>query len=257
MELQVWQIIVITVLAFLKGFDFNTTQLACFNSLIWGTLTGLVLGDLQTGLFIGGTIQLMSMGVVAIGGSSAADYPVAAIIAVAIAISTGQGTEAGLALGIPVGLLGVQMDIIAKIINGFFAKKSQDYANAKQFERVSRITLLSPILFGLVTAIPVFLSITLGKAVIELILNHVPEWFTLGLSIAGGILPAVGIAMLLTYMPAKRFFSYLLGGYVLSAYMKLPILGVAMIGFALAFEFYHRKLNEGTVLATNGMMEDE
>lgn len=40
-----------------------------------------VVGDPTTGLSIGATMQLMSMGVVAVGGSSMPDYPIAAIIA--------------------------------------------------------------------------------------------------------------------------------------------------------------------------------
>lgn len=58
---------------------------------IIGPITGLLLGDLSTGLLIGGTLQLMALGVAAIGGASVPNYGVAAIIATTIAVLTGQG----------------------------------------------------------------------------------------------------------------------------------------------------------------------
>ena len=85
------------------------------------------MGDAATGLYIGATLQLMSMGVVAVGGSSMPDYPVAAIIATAIACSTGRGMEAGLAIGLPVAMLGVNFDVIYKIFNGFLMHKENEF----------------------------------------------------------------------------------------------------------------------------------
>ena len=258
MELQTWQIIAIIVLAAIKAIDFHTTQMVIFNSVFFGAMTGLVLGDVTTGLMIGGTLQLMSLGIVALGGSSMPDYPVATIIATTIAITTGMGMEAGLALGIPVGMLGVQFDVIAKILNGFIAKKAQDYANAREFSKMNGTIRLSLLVVTLVTVIPVGLSITLGRAVVEAVLAAMPVWFTGGLAIAGGVLPAVGIAMLMTYMPVGKFINYLLFGFVASAYLNLPIMGVAIVGFALAFGYYHKKLQEETAVAANmGVLEDE
>ena len=65
-----------------------------------------------------------------------------------------------------------------------------------------------------------------------------PAWVTGGLSVAGKLLPGLGIAMLLHFMPAKKYFNYILIGFVLSAYMGVPILGIAFLGVALAYKFY-------------------
>lgn len=257
MELNIGLILIITLFAFLKAVDYHTTQLVVFNSVFWGAVTGLVLGDVTTGLMVGGTLQLMSLGVAAIGGSSAPDYPMAAIIATTIAISTGQGTEAGLALGIPVGMLAVQLDVIAKLINSYIAKKAQDFCNARKFNQMHGTIHISLIMMGLVTAVPVLISITLGKTVVEGLLNVMPVWVTSGFTIAGSLLPAVGIGMLLTYMPTKKFIHYLLIGFVASAYLNVPILGIAIIGFALALSYYERRIKERTVTTAVGGLEDE
>lgn len=65
-----------------------------------------------------------------------------------------------------------------------------------------------------------------------------PSWVTNGLAIAGGILPVVGIAILLHYMPVKKYLMYILIGFALSAFLKMPILGVAIIGFGFAYNMF-------------------
>ena len=66
----------------------------------------------------------------------------------------------------------------------------------------------------------------------------IPTWFTNGLQIAGGMLPVVGIGMLLRYMPVKKYMTYLIIGYVVSAYLNVPVLGIALLGGAAAYAVY-------------------
>lgn len=141
MELSILQIVFITLIAYLKMTDTVTTQLFAFNTIICGWLTGLVVGDPTTGLSIGATMQLMSMGVVAVGGSSMPDYPIAAIIATTIAVTTGKGMEAGLAIGLPVAMLGVNFDVIYKIFNGFLMRKETSLIEEGKFQSALRSVL--------------------------------------------------------------------------------------------------------------------
>ena len=120
------------------------------------------MGDPATGLTIGATLQLMSMGVVAVGGSSMPDYPVAAIIATAIACSTGRGMESGLAIGLPVAMLGVNFDVIYKIFNGFLEQKEVSLIEEGKFNSFLRLVKVSPIFYGLCSAVPVFLCVAIS-----------------------------------------------------------------------------------------------
>lgn len=105
---------------------------------------------------------------------------------------------------------------------------------------MNAILWVCPALFGLCAALPVFVSVTLGQPAVNWLLEVMPQWFLSGLTLAGKMLPAVGIAMLLRYMPTAKYFQYLLAGFFLSAFLNVPIIGAAIVGVALAIAFYQR-----------------
>ncbi|MDV7757533.1 PTS mannose/fructose/sorbose/N-acetylgalactosamine transporter subunit IIC [Liquorilactobacillus mali] len=251
MGLSVLQVLLLTLLAYIQPIEWFTTQITAQNTIIYGFAAGLILGDVKTGLLIGGTLQLMSLGVAAIGGSSVPSYPVAAIIATTISITTGKGLAAGLALGLPVGMLVIQLDIVIKLINSYIGKKATDALHAKKFSSMRKIIPISTWILGLENAIPAFLAIIFGKSLVESILNALPAWFTTGLNITAAMLPAVGIAVLLTFMPLKRYVPYLLFGFVMSAYLNMPVMGIAIVGIGFAIETYKKNLNTAKDTTTN------
>ena len=119
------QFILLLVYAAICGFDAYGPQLQFLTSkVVMGWILGLIFGDVKTGLYIGGTLQLMSMGVVGLAGASVPNYDVATLVAIPIAIAAGGKVDAGLAIGIPVAMLSVQVDILHKIANGFVAQWS-------------------------------------------------------------------------------------------------------------------------------------
>ena len=61
-----------------------------------------------------------------------------------------------------------------------------------------------------ITIILTVIVVCFGANVVELILEVIPEWVTNGLSIAAGMLPVVGIGMLMRYMPVKKFLPFIL-----------------------------------------------
>lgn len=153
------QVVLLTLLAFIKHVDYYGIPMIFVNyAVFWGLITGVVMGDWQTGLVIGGTIQLMQLGVAGFGGSSIPDYGTMAIIATAYGVTL--GTDTGLAIGLPVGMLGIQLDVIVKILNGFVVEKSQKFCDEGKFKQMNAILWVCPVLFGLCAALPVFVSVT-------------------------------------------------------------------------------------------------
>lgn len=253
-------ILVILLAAYMAWDNGTGNQITGNWPVIIGMLVGLIMGDVNVGLVIGGTLQLMSLGVAAIGGSSIPEYGVATIVGVFLAIRTGASTGTAIAVGLPVGMLTLQFDVIMKIINNFFAHWSQRLLHEKKFEKIDWVFYLTVFCWMLKYVIPITLVVLFGTPIVKTVLHIIPTWFTNGLTIAGGMLPVVGIGMLLRYMPVKKYLTYLILGFVAAAYVKIPVLGIALIGGAAAYAIYQhnsQKLTQEAAVVTDSNQADE
>ncbi|WP_270789538.1 PTS mannose/fructose/sorbose/N-acetylgalactosamine transporter subunit IIC [Enterococcus diestrammenae] len=259
MEANVFQLFLIILYGFFINFEKNSTMFGTYQPVTAGFITGLILGDVTTGLFIGGTLQLLSLGISNFGGASIPDYQTASIVATFITITTGQEASVGISIGIPVALLMVQLDVVRNTIGIWMVHQAEAGVKKGNYGAVTKMQMFGVFLTAATTGIPVALAVIFGPSLINTVLAHTPEWLTNGLTVAGGLLPAVGIGLLLRYLPAKEYFSYLVIGFVLSVYLNVPLLGVALIGGAIALIIFKKNSKESTIVTQNvgGMNEDE
>lgn len=254
--MEFWQIIILTLYAGLSIWDGLNPGIGFGCVPIAGAFTGWLLGDWQTGLMIGATLQLMALGIGSYGGASVPDYFTGAVVGTAFAITSGQGMEVGLAISIPVSLLMVQMDIVGRFCNTYFQHMAEKGAEEQNYKKTEWGNLLGILPWTLSRAIPVFLVLLLGQGVVEDILAASPEWLLTGLKVAGGMLPAVGIAILLKYMPIKKYWMYTLLGFILASYLKLPVLAVALLGLVIAGVAYMKRKEESVAPVVTSIVDN-
>lgn len=234
MNIEIWQIVLLSFLGFYAIVENLGINIIANQALIVGTITGLIMGDVTVGLAVGATLQLMGLGIQAYGGASVPDYMTASIVGTAFAITSGKGVEFGIGLAVPVALLMIQLDIFARFCNVFFQKKIDKSIDDLNVKKIRLYHLLGTLSWGLSRGLPIFIVFSFGDGVIQFVSDVIPEWLTGGLSVAGGMLPAVGIAILLRFLPVKNFLTYLIIGFLAVAYLNMPMFGVALLGFALA-----------------------
>lgn len=110
--------------------------------IVIGPLVGLFLGDLHTGVIIGASLEAVFMGVVNIGGASAAEPGIATAVGTAFAIMLGKGSEVALTLALPIGILGLQIKTVLYIfIVGMFGKNFRPSGSRGQGETDYRPSL--------------------------------------------------------------------------------------------------------------------
>lgn len=233
MEFEWWQILLLTLYAGFAFYDGNNTTFGFVKPSLAGFMAGLILGDIKTGLFVGGTLNLLVLGVGNFGGASIPDYMTGALLGTAFAIQSKE-PELGVTLAIPIGLLMIQLDILARFSNTFFQHRAEKYVAEGKLKKASHMNLFGLIPQSLSRMVPVFIALIFGSAFVQLVVNHIPMWLMNGLKTAGGILPALGVAILLRYLPVNKNIPYLILGFVLAAYLKVPVLGVALVGVAIA-----------------------
>lgn len=74
------QVILLCVLVGVWTWQKYNLQMFYYASVVtMGVLTGLIMGDVQTGMLVGGAMCLMSLGLFGAGGSSVPEYPVGCI----------------------------------------------------------------------------------------------------------------------------------------------------------------------------------
>lgn len=257
------QILLILAAITLVSYEVLMTQMivkCCGESVLLGLLTGLIMGDAKMGLLIGGTMQLMSLGLAGYGGASVPNYRVGTTVGTAIAIATGGGLEVALVVGIPAATLGVQLDVLAKMLGTYFLHLSEKAAEKGEYKKCYNIIFWGNLLgsrVALTNTYPALIFLLLGSAFIETLLAVIPAWFISGLTTCGNVLPALGMAILLKYMPLKGNQQYLILGFVLSVYCGLDILPIAIIGGIIAIILYQRLQRESAVQAVTGGLGDE
>ena len=202
--------------------------------LVLGPLVGWVLGDVHQGAAIGATLELIFMGNIKVGAAIPPDVITGGVLGTAFAIQSGKGAAVALALAIPISLLAEMVLSGLFVFRSVFNKKFMEYAEAGDYRKIQRLHILSgllkPILMGLIT----YFSLQLGSDVIKSFLDTIPSWVNEGLQLAGNMLPALGFALLMNLMLSKNVAPYFFLGFILAAYLKLPVIAIGGLGLIIA-----------------------
>ena len=235
-DLMLTQAILIGLVAMCVTFEWALGTCLASRPIVTGVLIGLVMGDLQTGIIVGATLEMVFIGSVTIGAAVPPDVITGGILGTAFAISTGQGAEVALTLAFPIASLYLIIDnALTLIVMPFFVHKADDCVAKGDLKGMERMHLLGGFI---VKSLPRFfvcsLAFYLGTPVMNAVLNAIPEFVSNGLVIAGGFIPALGIALLASMIVNKQTAIFFVLGFALCAYMSIPILGIAIIGLCLA-----------------------
>lgn len=219
-------------------------------------IAGLIMGNIPDALFIGGTYELMNIGLNPIGGSSVPNYQLGATVGVAFAAVMGD-VNGGMAVGIIVATLGTSLDVLWKMLNSFFLHKIQDAYGKANFKSADTWAIGSFWFGVLFYQIPLLLVLVAGSAVVQAVNEAIPQWLLNGFSNAGNLMPAIGFAVLLHSLPAKDYLPYIMVGWFLYAYVGVPVLGIAVLGAAIAMIYYKNSEQMGALALAEGDDDDE
>jgi len=199
--------------------------------------TGLIVGDVPLGLAIGGTLELMSLGLWTYGGATIPDYMTGAIVGTAVAALSNQplsvAISQGIAVAVPVSLLMTQLDILGRTLTTVFIHGADHYAETHNERGIVLMHWLGQLPWGLSRAIPLFFAIWLGAGPIQNLVSVIPAWLTNGFTAMGHLLPALGFGILLTYLPLPKYWGFFILGFVLFAYLKMPLIGIMLAVLAV------------------------
>ena len=235
--IQWWQILLLTLYSAYQICDELTIVSSAGSPVFAGFITGLVMGDLKTGLFIGASLQLTVLGVGTFGGASRIDATSGAVLATAFSVAKGIDPEIAIAtIAVPVATLLTYFDILGRMTTTYFAHRVDAAIERFDYKGIERNYLLGAVPWALSRALPVFLALTYGGAYVQSIVDFVEQykWIANGLTLAGRMLPGLGFAILLHYLPVKRHLHYLALGFGLTAMLTVLYGNVQSVGNAVS-----------------------
>ena len=210
----------------------NLTGLGVRTALLSGVIAGLLVGDVDLGFQVGAQCLLLSVGYYTYGGATTPDYVTGSMFGVVVAKATGS-IDVGLTVAITLSLLMTQMDILGRASTTVFQHLADKALADNKIGVFEMWTVAGTIPWILSRLVPTFLGCLLVEQV-EAIASVATSiaWVSNGLAVVGKALPAVGFALLLSYMDIKKYWPFMVVGYVMFAYMNVGTLGLALVGAA-------------------------
>lgn len=243
MHVALWQAVLIGLFTYLGALH-TPWLLGCTGGwygigrpLVAGTIVGLILGDVKTGMLVGATINMVFIGAITPGGAMSADLNFAGFVGTSLAMLTGSTPEMAVSLAVPIGLVGAFAWNAWSTSNVFFAHMFDRYAAEGDIKKMKLSGIVLPQLTGFAFRfIPSFLVVYLGGSYGNILANAIPQWLANGLTAVGTMLPAIGMALLLKMMVTKfNLWAFFLLGFIGVSVLKISIVPLSVIGLSLSF----------------------
>lgn len=226
-------ILIALIAVFGHSEDFLGTTLLS-RPLVLGPLVGLVLGDLTQGVMIGATLELIFMGNIKVGAAIPPDVVTGGVLGTAFAIISGKGPAIALAIAVPVSILAEMVISGLFVLRAMLNKKFDKYAEDGDYKKIQQLHIASGLLRPLLMGAIILLTLQLGAGAMKSFLDMIPKWVQSGLQVAGNMLPALGFALLMNLMFNKKVAPYFFLGFMLAAYLKLPVIAIGGLGVIIA-----------------------
>jgi len=165
----------------------------------------------------------------------------------------------GIAVAVPVSLLMTQLDILGRSITTVFIHGADHYAETHNERGIVWMHWLGQLPWGLSRAIPLFFAIWLGAGPIQNLVSVIPAWLTNGFTAMGHLLPALGFGILLTYLPLPKYWGFFVLGFVLFAYLKMPLIGImlAVLAVVAIYNYLSSRIERVESVQAEEMGEEE
>lgn len=239
MEINFLQAILIGVVYYL-GFN-GTPWLSALGTtivnrpLIAGTLVGIIMGHPVEGCIIGAAINLPYLAYISAGGTVPMDPGLAGTLGTALALAAGASPQVAVSLAVPIGLLGTMLFILRMTVDITFVHMADEAAKKGKINKVIFCNTAPPQLFlAFICIVPVALAAYYGADAITALIKSLDGLPLHILTVIGGVLPALGIAMNLRAIGSKGILLFFMLGFIMAAYLKLPIITISIIGFIVA-----------------------
>lgn len=266
MEFSAIQIILVFLVCVIFAIDQFDFLESLYQPIVTGAIIGLILGDLKTGLIVGGTYQLITIGNMPVGGAQPPNAVIGGVMATVFAISSGLDVAQATGLAVPFAVIGQYLVVLLFTAMSPMMSKCDKMAEKADTKGIVKINYLAMGILGVTFAI-VCVAGLLGGAALGQTLTEFSEkfaWVMNGLGAAGGMMRFVGFATLLRIMLSNDLWGIYFSGFAIATIIGyIPeltgsaLILIAFIGVTIAlYDFQTRCAMKSAGAGIGGGDED-
>ncbi|MEG1502972.1 MAG: PTS mannose/fructose/sorbose transporter subunit IIC [Enterococcus sp.] len=245
--------VLVVIVAFLAGMEGILDEFQFHQPLVACTLIGLVTGNLEAGIVLGGSLQMIALGWANIGAAVAPDAALASVASAIILVLGGQGVKgvsSAIAIAVPLAVAGLFLTMIVRTIAVPIVHLMDAAAEKGEMRKVEMWHMIAVAMQGVRIAIPAAALLVIPADTVRGFLESMPAWLTDGMAIGGGMVVAVGYAMVINMMATREVWPFFAIGFAIAALSELTLIALGVI--AVAFALIYLNLQESSGGSSNG-----
>ena len=241
--MNIVEIVLLAIVTFFFAIDqFSLTEIV-YRPIIACPIIGAILGDVDSGLVVGGTYELMMVGNMPVGGAQPPNAVLGSVVAMIFAVKAKMDINAALGACMIFATFGQYVVTLTFTIMSGLMAKADKAANEANPKGITAVLNTSMAILGTLFAVIAILAYVGGTAASGALqsFSENASWFMGGLSAAGGMMRFVGFAVLLKIMLSNDLWGWLLAGFAcallfgnVEATASACLILVAFIGVAIA-----------------------
>lgn len=215
--------------------------------LVAGLVIGIILGDVTTGVILGVAVQAVFIATISTGGTQNQEITYAAYGGIALGMLAGASTGVTVTLAVGIGVLGLFLHNLMMILNSGWNRRAESAAKEGDGGGVIKNNAIYPqIVNFLLRVIPVALAVYLGQGFVNNFLSLIPDNVTRMMDVLGGLLPALGIALLMNLLlREKSHLIFLLVGFIFIVFITDSMIALTIFAVLIAYIIYLTKADSG------------
>lgn len=246
-------ILLIAVVALLAGMEGILDEFQFHQPIVACTLIGLVSGYLEEGIILGGSLQMIALGWANIGAAVAPDAALASVASAIIMVKgLGGATDAqtvidsAIAVAIPLSVAGLFLTMVCRTLAIPIVHFMDAAAEKGNFRGIETWQIIAILMQGVRIAIPAVALCYIPAEAVQSALEAMPAWLADGMSIGGGMVAAVGYAMVINMMATKETWPFFALGFVVACISEITLIGLGVIGVVIALVYLGLKESGGS-----------
>lgn len=246
-------ILLIAVVALLAGMEGVLDEFQFHQPIVACTLIGLVSGYLEEGIILGGSLQMIALGWANVGAAIAPDAALASVASAIIMVKgLGGATDAqtvidsAIAVAIPLSVAGLFLTMVCRTLAIPIVHFMDAAAEKGNFRGIETWQIIAILMQGVRIAIPAIALCYIPAEAVQAALEAMPAWLADGMSIGGGMVAAVGYAMVINMMATKEVWPFFAIGFCLAAVSDLTLIALGVIAVSMALIYLKLSENAGS-----------